>query len=141
MDTAVKERWVRALRSGEYQQGTGQLRKEDKYCCLGVLTDLYDKRFRADGSGWRTDKWAPGSDYSETIYRTRDGYRYCSYPPPEVMRWAGLTDDDCSDSDLEEFGSSRPRVRWKDNYRMPLDELNDDGETFETIADLIEQQL
>lgn len=57
------------------------------------------------------------------------------------MRWAGFADGDLSDSDLEEFGSSRPRVRWKDNYRMSLDELNDDGEMFETIADLIEQQL
>lgn len=138
MDTAVKERWVRALRSGEYQQGTGQLRKEDKYCCLGVLTDLYDKRFRVDGSGWHTDEWVNG--YSDTIYRTRSGERYCSYPPPEVMRWAGITEVD-SDSDFEEFGSSRPRVRWKDEPRMPLDELNDDGEMFETIADLIEQQL
>lgn len=30
------EKWVKALRSGEYQQGTQSLHLEDTYCCLGV---------------------------------------------------------------------------------------------------------
>lgn len=29
-----------ALRSGEYQQGKNRLRVGDKYCCLGVLTEV-----------------------------------------------------------------------------------------------------
>lgn len=35
MSTEAKERWIEALKSGEYQQrkGSGQ------YCCLGVLAD------------------------------------------------------------------------------------------------------
>lgn len=34
----IAERWVAALRSGEYRQGAGCLHTEDgKYCCLGVL--------------------------------------------------------------------------------------------------------
>jgi hypothetical protein len=37
MDPELKAKWVAALRSGEYQQTTGQLRKRDGYCCLGVL--------------------------------------------------------------------------------------------------------
>jgi hypothetical protein len=39
---AIKARWVEALRSGRYQQGTGLLRKDDAYCCLGVLCDLVE---------------------------------------------------------------------------------------------------
>lgn len=32
------EKWLIALRSGEYKQGMGQLRSiNDEYCCLGVL--------------------------------------------------------------------------------------------------------
>lgn len=33
------DKWVAALRSGEYKQGRGQLYvpKENSYCCLGVL--------------------------------------------------------------------------------------------------------
>ena len=29
--------WVKALRSGKYIQGTGQLHRDGSYCCLGVL--------------------------------------------------------------------------------------------------------
>lgn len=43
LDKHVKERWVNALKSGQYQQETGTLRRkvDDKYsyCCLGVLVD------------------------------------------------------------------------------------------------------
>lgn len=30
------EKWVKALRSGEYKQGQIKLQKGDEYCCLGV---------------------------------------------------------------------------------------------------------
>lgn len=30
-------KWLEALRSGEYEQGTGYLNNSKKYCCLGVL--------------------------------------------------------------------------------------------------------
>ena len=38
---ANRKKWVEALRSGEYEQGTGQLRNDDCYCCLGVAHDLF----------------------------------------------------------------------------------------------------
>jgi hypothetical protein len=38
MDKEVKARWLDALRSGKYKQGTGALKTSDgRYCCLGVL--------------------------------------------------------------------------------------------------------
>lgn len=37
MDKALKDKWSRALRSGEYQQGQCALLFKGKYCCLGVL--------------------------------------------------------------------------------------------------------
>jgi hypothetical protein len=41
----VKEKWLEALRSGDYQQTRETLRKDDhdgtKFCCLGVLNDLF----------------------------------------------------------------------------------------------------
>ena len=43
MDEKLKKRWVKALRSGEYEQGRGQLRTWDgRFCCLGVLCNLID---------------------------------------------------------------------------------------------------
>lgn len=40
MDTEIKRKWVEALRSGEYMQAQGKLRRSDGYCCLGVLCDV-----------------------------------------------------------------------------------------------------
>ena len=41
MNPLIKAKWVSALRSGEFKQGTMQLRTlDDKYCCLGVLCAL-----------------------------------------------------------------------------------------------------
>ena len=42
MDKKLKKKWVKALRSGQYQQTHGQLRTEEGYCCLGVLCDVMD---------------------------------------------------------------------------------------------------
>ena len=44
MPAAIKRAWVKALRSGEYEQGCGALYEGGKYCCLGVLYRLVKKR-------------------------------------------------------------------------------------------------
>lgn len=47
MNTEIKNKWVSALRSGNYVQGKGQLRIDTgnvvKHCCLGVLCDVVNK--------------------------------------------------------------------------------------------------
>jgi hypothetical protein len=35
-----KRRWLKALRSGAYEKGTGSLLKDGKYCCLGVACEI-----------------------------------------------------------------------------------------------------
>lgn len=51
MDPELKAAWVAALRSGEYQQGSCQLKRECEgeayYCCLGVLNEI--GKFEAPG--------------------------------------------------------------------------------------------
>lgn len=47
MDRELRDKWVAALRSGEYKQGLNQLRGKDEdgtdtFCCLGVLCDVVD---------------------------------------------------------------------------------------------------
>lgn len=37
MDAQLKQRWVAALRGGDYSQGMGTLFNGKHYCCLGVL--------------------------------------------------------------------------------------------------------
>lgn len=55
MPKEMKEKWVKALRSGEYTQGRGCLEMNGTYCCLGVLqmvTDGYTER--SPGSALQT---------------------------------------------------------------------------------------
>ena len=40
MNKELKDKWVAALRSGKYVQGTGNLQSGGRYCCLGVLCDV-----------------------------------------------------------------------------------------------------
>jgi hypothetical protein len=41
MKPDLKAKWIDALRSGNYEQGTGDLRsRSGQFCCLGVLCDV-----------------------------------------------------------------------------------------------------
>lgn len=95
MRNAVRQRWLKALRSGEYKQGGRFLCLEDgSMCCLGVL---YDIEF--DGY-WEL--------VEETEYRrghyTIDGTR------------SGLSDDFADSVGLDIF-EHEYMMRWADNDR------------------------
>ena len=54
MNKEIAKKWVKALRSGKYKKTTGILCKVTKngnksYCCLGVLTELYNKEHGISG--------------------------------------------------------------------------------------------
>lgn len=40
MDPEIKAKWIKKLRSGQYEQGRGRLVNDDKHCCLGVLCNV-----------------------------------------------------------------------------------------------------
>lgn len=48
MDAKLKAKWIEALRSGEYEQGTGYLEKDGCYCCLGVLCAIQDEQWKEE---------------------------------------------------------------------------------------------
>lgn len=76
MNKTIKQKWLKALRSGKYKQTQGYLKNEGGYCCLGVLCDLAAK----EGIG----TW--DGDYFSSGYITVDGLL-----PARVMKWAGLS--------------------------------------------------
>jgi protoheme ferro-lyase len=39
MDQQIKEKWITALTSGNYNQEHSQLKSSSGHCCLGVLAD------------------------------------------------------------------------------------------------------
>ena len=70
MNTEIKQKWVNALRSGEYEQGSEKLYSGRGYCCLGVLCDLYSKEnglkweFRGDALwGYYDYAWLSKSSF------------------------------------------------------------------------------
>ena len=107
----ARKEWAKDLRSGEYQQITGQLREGDNgRCCLGVACDTY-KRLTEKGY------WA-----KNTFVAEEDSY--CSAELPDiVMEFFG-------------FDKSNPDLA----YEQQAITLNDQqGKTFIEIADLIEK--
>lgn len=114
MKKKIAEKWVAALRSGEYKQGTKYLRSGDKFCCLGVLCDLAVKE------NIITDPVKKAINNSIYEYDHSDA-GIASY---SVREWSGLRD--C----MGMYDHSNP---------MGLAELNDSGKTFAEIADIIEK--
>ena len=53
MNKQLKTKWLKALRSGEYDQGVGHYvtagNKYDSFCCLGVLCDIQDAVWDMNG--------------------------------------------------------------------------------------------
>jgi hypothetical protein len=71
------QRWVAALRSGEYQQGRFFLKSLDRFCCLGVACDIYAKE-NPDGKWLHSDFKAGDKELGVTS------------PPTTVCKWFGL---------------------------------------------------
>lgn len=59
MEAELKQRWVAALRSGEYAQTDGRLNGDGRFCCLGVLCKVMGAEFE-DAEGFDSE----GLDYS-----------------------------------------------------------------------------
>ena len=81
MNADIKQRWVEALRSGQYKQGSGCLRTNNAYCCLGVLCELHRQDFPGEG-------WQLASGHS-LLFGYISEYDFHE-PPAEVSAWTGL---------------------------------------------------
>lgn len=126
MKADIKQKWVAALRSGEYEQTEGVLRNGNGYCCLGVLCDLYSKE---TGVEW-LDMGFGGFSIHDV-----DGAL-----PHSVRVWAHLADEFGAYVEVEtdEGGATNPSYLANPS----LTELNDSwAYDFKMIADVIEQQL
>jgi hypothetical protein len=83
MEPLVKKLWVEALRSGNFQQGSEQLYKNGRYCCLGVLCELHRQ---VTGRGkWSSTPSACGG-FTYQTEKDESG----AVLPMEVREWAGL---------------------------------------------------
>lgn len=131
MNSQVKEKWIDALRSGKYEQGSEKLRSVTGYCCLGVLCDLYSQE---QDTEWEF------RGITETNLQPQDYWYFdgeSEFLPDSVREWAGMavknpqvrvdiTEDECEDD-------------WF--YHDEIANLNDSGYTFEELSKLIQEQF
>lgn len=124
MNPEIKARWLAALRSGDYKQGTCVLKQrrphqKTEFCCLGVLCEIAVQ----DGVIEPSEK-----------YRDDHVYEYegkITLPPQAVADWAGME-------------TGNPTVKGVPGVDdgISLAGLNDSEKfDFAAIADVIEAQL
>jgi len=59
------ERWIKALRSGKYQQATACLRDSTGFCCLGVACDISKK------GKWEFETYIEGKNREQFVLSKR----------------------------------------------------------------------
>ena len=115
MKEQVAKTWVEALRSGDYKQTTGVLYDGKGYCCLGVLCCLMGYKFEKAEGSWSV----VGSR------KTKDDA--CKLVPPwEIVEKVGMA-------------SNNGQIYFDTDEYVVLAGMNDEGQSFETIADFIEE--
>lgn len=128
MRAEIKERWIDALLSGDYKQGTGRLRRQgdddgpDEFCCLGVLCELAVK----DGVVERRDPPTGVTCYS---YGANDDEADSVVLPESVAAWVGLESLSATYTTNDSDGEGELTVD------------NDAGAKFEQIAEIIREKF
>ena len=109
--TENQTRWLAELRSGNYKQGKGALHRGDEFCCLGVAAKMF-------ATGDTRVTLAPAVDPEHKVVSYD---RNTAMAPPYVVEALGL-------HDYLGVGLAH----------SSLSSLNDRGNSFNHIADLIE---
>ena len=130
----VMVKWVKALRSGKFKQGTGTLKQFNnkgvaQHCCLGVLCELYNDSMRKSKKKTIPEKvYDNDSDFSHGY--SRFGGKKEDLPK-EVKDWAGMKNSlgKFQANEVDEYG----------DREECLADLNDMGQKFKTIANIIEK--
>ena len=131
MNPEVKQKWIGALRSGKYEQGSEKLRGHQGYCCLGVLCDLYSQE--------KNTEWE-FRGYDETDYKPQDYWYFdgeSEFLPDSVREWAGMS---CKNPSVRvDVTGDEDEDDWF--YNDEIANLNDSGYTFKELSNVIEQQF
>jgi len=131
MNPEIKQKWVDALRSGKYDQGSEKLRSRQGYCCLGVLCDLYSQE--------QNQEWEFRGAFEEENTQPTDNWYFdnaSEFLPESVREWAGFS-----------LPSPQVRVDVTENddeddwFYDDIANLNDTGYTFNDLAKIIQEQF
>jgi hypothetical protein len=122
MDKNIKTLWIRALRSGEFEEGKGYLVRHSRYCALGVLSLLSMLHGQCT------------YNEEEGVGRFDNKRFTLSY---NTMKWAGIGQED--DKFLEP-GAGKVNLKYLGKITS-IAELNDQGLSFLEISHIIDKHL
>lgn len=142
MRADIREQWMEELRSGNYQQGSGELHLvkpvgydvyEERYCCLGVLCLMGVRAGAIDSDRTNEDN---------LVYYEGEGV----YLPQKVIDWAGIKFEGermFTDSKVEEARGVLTAGTREAAYRdsKSLSAMNDSLVPFDEIADVIRNEV
>jgi len=123
--------WVKALRSGDYEQGQDYLCRDGKFCCLGVLCEILELPKEVVPC-------LDCPDLPDNIYYVFNGLN--SYATKRAVQQSVipasaqatiLEDLNLRQTVTDEVGDGR-------SLHTHLITMNDDGKSFAEIADYIE---
>ena len=122
MDPHLKEQWLKALRSGKYEQTSGFLCEvdsdaEESFCCLGVLFDI------AGGE--------VGGEWSEP----KSVFKFSPLARKAIVKSSRSSDSSMLPNGFTKFS------KLSKYTQNELAEMNDNGWSFEKIANWIERNL
>ena len=102
LNPELKLRWITALRSGKYVQGTGYLRDiNNNYCCLGVLADILDPEGWVPKPEHSIFQWKPELCEDQYLGRFSNKYLTNGPIPADIQRALAKKNDFYKKSFLE----------------------------------------
>jgi predicted transcriptional regulator len=124
MKKKIADKWIAALKSGNYKQGKYRLHSGDCFCALGVLCDVAEKEGIAE----------------RKILNTRAnilvGY-YVKDNNPDVIQFASYAELD--DGMLKWSGIKDSRATLADKTQSVANLNDNEDKSFEEIADFIKK--
>lgn len=102
MDAQLKAKWIEALRSGKYKQGSHSLRRGDAYCCLGVLCDVAGEQVAHVYKTYEGDLYAFGQ-FGETAFLPRILRETAQIPTGTAWELVALNDAGQSFSEIADY--------------------------------------
>lgn len=133
MNKALKKKWLKALRSGDYEQTTGRLKDQAGHCCLGVLCSIMAKPMKKGVYYFHN----PDEDYAD-----KDGGQVPKELLPIRMQEMAGVSENPEVTITSKLAKKYPRYLKNDEgSTRDLADLNDERVPFAVIADIIEECL
>ncbi len=123
-----KDKWLKALRSGKYNQAKNRLKCNQGFCCLGVLMNTYNSNGWVEANGdmyHKSNKFGYHDSYNGIVNHDEGDELY-----GVASQDAELTSETLSIFDIS------------DDEQCHLIKMNDTkGNNFNEIADWIEENM